>query len=547
MSISCQPNKPQKSYQARVIQDTNRNLGLSPVFNVNTEISPCIENFVSPTYPCNGNMCEPITGLTIGCPSGYTLTSGNTLCISGVTTANTITVNPTCLHNLSEVSTFDVTFDLSSGNTMYTGYTGEFCYQMINSLPALTQPPICIAYDKITGGTVTRVLNTNSNISPVDNSYRVRSWNKFESKCANTRVNDYVIKEGVDDDDGFRLVIDTSQYVDTDNDCYFVTITNPPSPTLEFVPVDVLEGITFVNYTLPTPTQGSNQVLLDSTPIGGKVQLTVNGLNLSQTDYEVDSVDTRLITLLNDITFEETDVISAIYNTNIGSSPSGVVNNVKMEFFSVTGITTGVTSSISASTYENVVNYNDSSNRLEIYLQDKIDPSVQPRLTINGVNLAFNVDFFKSNIVQNKLILNEGTTIEIGDAISVYYYYSGINNPGDLGIIQTDTPRIDWTSQQNILRTSLSWGEFIVEVADRDDPSFSNILNSGTILYNNGTTSYTLNVGPITTTNVSDYLYRIKFIKNFVTTNPTNTYTTYSYSDVGSFRLDWSYINNTNF
>jgi hypothetical protein len=240
-------------------------------------------------------------------------------------------------------------------------------------------------------------------------------------------------------------------------------------------------------------------------------------------------------------------VLSAIYNKSLIPTPSGVVNNVKLEMFSVTGITTGVTSSISATTYENFINYNSVNNRLEIYLKEKIDPSVQPRLTVNGVNLTYNVDFFKSNIVHNKLILNEGSVIEIDDAISVYYYHSGVNNPGDLGTIRTDTPTIEWESHQNILSGLFSYGDFTVEIADRDDPSFSNILKTGTTVYNNDITSYTLSIDPITTTSVSNYIYRIKFIKNFVTINPTNVYTTQSYSDTGSFRLDWPYINNTNF
>lgn len=509
MSLACEPNKPTPSYFIRKQQQTNRNLGLSPIFNVNTEVVACVENFVGPEYSCDNGMCKPTTGLTIG-------------------------GDPPCLYNLNQVDTVSLTFDFTTGNTMYTGYTGEFCYSVLNSLPSTTILPVCLPYGSISGSSITRNFTINSDISTVDNTYRVRTWNKFTSKCL------------TDDNGNTGVTVDTSQYVDIDNDCYFVTVINPPKPILEFQPIDVLNDITFVNDTL-SPVEGSNQILLNSNPIGGKIQLTVNGLNISQSDYMMDTTNSRLITLLNGNTFEEFDVVSASYNKSIGSSPSGVVDNVRLEFITVTGITTGITSSVSATTYENIVNYNDINNRLEVYLIDKIDGGVEPRVTINGVNLTYNVDFFKSNIVQNKLILNENTVIKVGDIISVYYYYSGINNPGDLGVLRSNRPKINWTTQQNVLKTIFSYGQFTVEVADRNDPSFNNILNSGTTIYNNTTTSYTLNVGPITTQSVKNYIYRVKFVKNFVTNNPLNVYTTETYSDTGSFRLDWSYINNTNF
>jgi hypothetical protein len=504
MSLACEPRKPTPSDLVRQIQETNRNVGLSPVFNVNTTVTPCIESFTGPTYPCgNGGMCEPITGLTISSP---------------------------CSYNLSVVDNFDITFDFTSGNTMYTGYTGEFCYSLLNSLSANRLTDTCTPYSGITGHTITRNLDT-TEISSVDNTYRVRSWDKFTSKCL---TNDLGVT---------GVTVDNMVTTNEDNDCYFITVVNPPQPILEYQPTNVLEGITFVNETLNVP-EGSNQFLLSSSPIGGKVQLTINGLNVSSVDYTVDPTESKLITV--NTTLESRDVVSAAYNMS-NDTTNGVIDNVRLEFISVTGVTSGVTSSVSATTYENIVNFNNVSNRLEIYLLDKIDSGIQPRLTINGVNLTYNVDFFKSNIVQNKLILNEGSVIKVGDVISIYYYYSGNNNPGDLGVLKTDKPLIKWESQQNILRTLFSYGTFTLEVTDRTDVSFSNILYTGNTVYNNTTTSYTLGTEQITTTSIKDYIYRIKFVKNFVTDNPKNVYTTETYSDVGSFRLDWSYIKNTNF
>ena len=64
MSLICQPNNPKPKYQARIIQQVNRDLGLSPIFNVNTSVGPCLEDFTNPTYYMSGTTLVPTTGLT---------------------------------------------------------------------------------------------------------------------------------------------------------------------------------------------------------------------------------------------------------------------------------------------------------------------------------------------------------------------------------------------------------------------------------------------------------------------------------------------------
>jgi len=537
MSLTCEPNKPTPSYLVRRLQQIKRDIGLSPIFNVSTKVTPCLENFVSPTYPCDGNMCKPLNGLTTGCPSGYTLTSGGTVCMSGTTSANTITVIPSCLHNLSEVSSFDITFDFSSGSTMYTGYTGEFCYSVLKKLPAKTIPPVCVPYSGITGNSLTRKFTINNDISSVDNEYVVKSWNKFTSKCMTNNLGNT------------GITIDTSPYINPDNNCYFVSTVNPPPPKFSYVNEELFENITFVNESLGNFSdivEGSNVFQLRSKPVGNQAVISINGLVVDKTQYTIDSL-TRIVTF--NVTLESRDVIQAYYNTSplTNENFNALDDVVRLEVFSVTGITTGVTSSATATTYTNIVNYNVDNNRDEIFLTEKIDPNVDPVMTINGVNVVYNIDFFKSNFVDNKLIMNENIIIKTGDIIMVYYYYTGHNNAGDLGTLITNKPTIEWSINKNVMKTLLSNGVFTVEVADRDDPTYSNILKTNTTLYNNTLSNYTLEVGPITTTSVKNYIYRVKFTKNYVTQTVTNTYQTETYSKSGSFSLNWDFINNTNF
>jgi hypothetical protein len=545
MSLTCEPNKPTPSYLVRRLQQIKRDIGLSPIFNVSTKVTPCIENFVSPTYPCDGNVCKAVTGLTIGCPSGYTLTSGGTVCMSGVTSADTITVNPSCLHNLSEVSSFDITFDFSSGNTMYTGYTGQFCYSVSNTLPAAIILPVCTSYSGITGNSLTRTFTINSDISSVDNEYTVRSWNKFTSKCMTNNLGNT------------GITIDTSPYINVDNNCYFVTTVNPPAPLLQYINAPLFQNISFVNESLgnliTTNSDGgdiienSNVFQLRNKPVGGIVVISINGITVDKRQYTVNQT-TRVVTFVG-VTLESTDVIQAYYNKSplTDDSLTKLDDVVKLEVFSVTGITTGVTSSATATTYTNIVNYNVDNDRNEIFLTEKMDPNIGPIITINGVNMVYNIDFFRSNFVDNKLIMGENIIIKAGDIISVYYYYTGYNNAGDLGTLRINKPTIQWSTNQNIMKTLLSNGMFTVEIADRNDPTYSNILKTNTTLYNNTLSNYTLEVGPITTTSVKNYIYRVKFTKNYVTQRAVNSYQTETYSKSGSFSLNWDFINNTNF
>jgi hypothetical protein len=501
MSLACKPKNISPTYEELLTQQTTRNLGLSSVFNVNTYVSPCVEDFTSPTYYLSG-ATKPMTGLTI--------TSDST-------------------HNMSEVDDFDLIYNFT-GSTDYTGYTGEFCYEVVGVLPANLIADRCTPFSGLTGSTLVTNYD-NTEVSTVDNEYITKSWVKFNSKCVT------------------GLTIDTSDYeVDFSVYDYFVTVTNPPKPSLLESSSNVFSDLNFVSEIIPVTFVGMNSFLLNEKPLGSIIILNVNGVNVVKSDYSVDPT-TNVVTLLNGITFEIEDVVQVYYNkTNLTNPFDAALNNrIKMDMFLVTGITTGVTSSFSATTYDNFVNYNNTNNRLEVFLTEDIESTVQPIVTINGVNVLFNVDVYKSNVVKNKLIFSDSVSILAGDVISIYYYFSGLQNPGDLGMLKTDSPAISWSSQQNITRNASSSGEFTVEVAEKGDTTFSTILYTGSTSYDADVTSYSLSVGPITTTSITNYIYRIKFTKDYVTSIIMNTYQTTNYSDIGSFILDWNYINNTNF
>lgn len=546
MSLYCDPkNKtPQASYLARVVQQTNRDIGLSPVFNVNTSIYSCVEDFTTPTFTVSGS-CDFTTGQTINSEGVYIMDD-----------------------DLTEIN---LIYNFT-GSTDYTGYTGFWCYEVTGQIPFGNLLNACTKYSNITGGSVT--INVLDGLPTIDNEYIVRNSNKFKPKCP-TRSYNYRIREG-ETKSGVLTVGNVPGYIDTsffpdeliplpeigeqqnfdlfrpktlkNGETYFVTTVKPPKPNLEFIGFNVFNDISFTSEVI-TPNEGDNSVLLRSAPVAGKVLLSVNGITVSENDYTVDT-DTNLLTF-NSVTLESNDIVQAYYNTTSlsdeGGSLTALQNRVKLEMYTISNIVSGLT----ATTYVNTVNWNTDNLRYEFFLQEKIDPNILPIITVNGVLLNYNVDVFKSSKVANKLIFKEGTTFEIGDIISVYYYFSGFNNVGDLGTLNTDTPQFKWSALRNVLKTGGFFGDstglFTVEITDRDDVDFETILYTGTSVYNNGENGYTLNVGPITTTSYSSYIYRVKFSKSYITNNVFNVYVTDSYSDVGSFKLNWNQILNSNF
>ena len=506
MSLACNKKNPSPSNEEMAQQKLYRDIGLSPVNNINATVTPCLESFTSPTYYMSGATNINTTGLDI-----Y---SHN-------------------VHNLSEENNFDLQF-IFTGSTDYKDYDGLFCYSFNSRFPSNKIKDRCTNYRFIQDDDLIKNLTTEE-VSIQDNEYYINSWDIFKSKCASNRL-------------GVKNVnINTNPYIDVINSNYFVTVTNPDKPSLSSVDFDLFANIRFVNEVVgqdPAQESISNKFLLSEAPLGNVAVIMVNGVTMHTSDYQIDN---NLLTITSGVTIESRDVVQAYYNKGVTSENVPSLSElIRLEVFVVTGITTGFQSSFSATTYENFVNYNQDNDRQEVFLKEKIDTSVQPVMTVNGINLSYQIDFFKSNEVENKLVMNVGKELNVGDVVSVFYYNSGVNNPGDLGVLYTDKPEIFWSTPTNLNKGAFSYSYMYVEVTDRDDVLFENLITSGETRYENNTGEYSQIIGPITTKSIDNYIYRVKFVKTFVDSYK-NEYNTYNYSDVGSFKLKWDYINNTNF
>lgn len=492
MSLTCKNTTTNPNINDVIDQNLNRDLGLSNIFNVNNTVSMCVENFTSPFYTVSGACCGiPLTATTYN-PSG-------------------------CTYNLSLVDDIDLTFDFY-GSLQYTGYTGQFCYKLTSEVN--TTRGRCFSYSGITGTTLLDTIR----LSKFDNEYRLRTWNIFNPMTCYTGI-----------------TIDTSQYrpIDLTQDCFLSTIVNPPKPKFTNIKPDVFNDISFVNQSFDEIVEGQNQLLLPSIPVNNTAVVSVNGVVLSSFDYTiVDSLITFTIPL------ESTDIVQVYYHKTNFTKPSEIERRdslVGLEMLVFTGTTSGVTNS-----NDNLINWNNIHGRLEMFLTEDILDNIDPTITINGIQLAYNIDVFKSSVVPNKLNFSDTVTLNINDIISVYYLKTNITNVGDLGDVYIDTPIITWYLDSELSKFN-TIGTFYVELAENTDTSYNTIINSGSTIYKSGQLVYSLSLGPITTTNISNYIYRVRFVKEFTGRILRNTYTTESISDNGTLTMKWNYINSTNF
>jgi hypothetical protein len=459
------------------------------------------------------------------CPAGYYLDTcsytGGTgyTCTLLETTGTTGTLIETtdCTHNLSDVTTVPIVFDFT-GSTQYTGYTGEFCYKIFSPNSVLINKK-CIPYTDITDGSVTDTLDFTGLASDVQKEYRVRTWDVFQSKCTSK-------------------IVDTSLYkpVDTTKDAYFVTVTNPPKPVLIGQGNDLFEDVVFHN-TVQTIETESNVFTLTSTPAGGSTLVMVNGITLAPTeDYTIAG---NLLTFTNE-TLNVNDKLQIAWFSS--QSNALTTTDVKSDMYYVDQIVTGVTASTT-----NVLNLRpDQNNRLEFFLEKPV--LNQPVIAVNGVNLAADVDFFVSGEVPNKINFSENVPIQVGDVITALYLPSaGAFSPGFLGKLIDDTVTIGWKVIGNVGRPNeLNGSYFKIDITSFDDLTYQNIILSDIVKYRPGTSSYEIEMGPITDDSIDNYIYRVTFYKSYNTRYIQKTYTTSTTSDNGSFIINWDYINSTN-
>jgi hypothetical protein len=325
----------------------------------------------------------------------------------------------------------------------------------------------------------------------IDGNYLVKGYYVF-NKCtefANLLGQKYTT-EGSKLGDEYRLY-------NANKDFYFVVFNNADVPLVESGDnneENVFGVLKVISQILPG---GTDQF---SYPVqSGDLIVNLNGLTLGKgLDYSIEPISEggRTVLKLSGDTYDG-DVLTYIYTSSDESK-----NNIKQDVIDVvTTITNGSTNNQG----DNKVFFNTTKNKYELYMEMTPVSNNDVVVTINGMALANNIDYYLSSSNPKRIIL-EGDII-IGDIINIWYN----TNIKAQGNIFSDTVIIDWSI---INPPKLNdRGKFTLELSS--DLDFTNIINSIEVPYIQNIITYSTILGLVGSAGDKVY-YRVKNEKKFI-------------------------------
>jgi len=465
-------DKKNVSQENLINQEFLRDIGLNNVYNLNPEINFCQEIFLSPEYYVTGatKLYSGLTATITGCTSG--------------TTGSTIAEG---FYNLDYIDDINLTF-IFTGDTGYTAYNGSFCLKVfpkdkfqpsiatggLNTTEIITS---CYPFSAITANTLTKTFYKGD--LPVNwAEYLIRPYYTFVSKECNPGII-FDNWEGTVQLNNFQL----------DTDYYLMTVTNPPTPILngpEGETVTELELITdslYVNGISSVRGKQSingelNYFILSTVPLAGDIMLILNGVQLTRGfDYNliIGGLDQPPIVEIKNNIIKPTDWLLATYIAGRTSPSLADFGTFFMDTIMVSGYTSTTTPSYRASG-DNTLNYNPVTLNYEFFTSLPVDPNYSVILTVNGVKLAENYQFFKSKTFDGRLIFEKNnSSFKTGDIISVLAYskaaeYNGVYNYGSL---PTNEFLVQWIVPTTFTNDTVT-GKFIIKLYDDDTGNLTN-------------------------------------------------------------------------
>lgn len=508
--------------------DFLRNIGLNNVYNLKPEINVCSEVFLSPEYYVSGTTTGLVTGLTA------TLTG----CTTGTTG----------IYNLTYTSDFNVKF-IITGSTNYVNYDGNLCFKVFPKERFKPKP----ATSGLINGS--EIINNCYSFSAITSSItKTFSEGELPKTWAEYLIRPYFTFKSMECNPGivFNSWNDTVQLNDFQDgsDYYFMTIVDPPTPRL-----NPPGGIEIPNYTLVTDrlyvngvssVRGAqsisgnlNYFILSSIPSSG-ILLVLNGVQLTE-DH-----DFRLITqgysqppiveILNVI--KDTDWLLATY---ISGGPNPWTTDFGVYFMDTILVDTFTNTATPSYRLpgDNSLNYNPVTLNYEFFTSLPIDPTSSIILTVNGVKLADDAQYFKSTSFDGRIIFDKiYTSFNTGDVISILTVSKdkGQNN-NNYGSLKTNQFLVQWSVPPTFTNTEVT-GRFIVQAFNDDTNALINqkIVDfvDGQANYESLLTNLPLNV---------NYRFKVTFEATYYA-YLNNEVITCSYSE-GYFDTTNSYIKNT--
>lgn len=503
--------------------------GLSNIYNIQQNFGVCNEVFKNPLYYVDGAV-KPTTGFT-------------TTACSGVTTATTYTTSAcTAVYNLSEIDDFSLTFNIT-GNTEYTGYTGNFCYHTfdLNNISRETNLigsresvlTNCKPFSTITGNTFTETINV-GDLPLEDKQYILKDYTIFNTKNCPTklRINTFNL---------------SSQTVDSlfEDGWYFVTVTNPGQPqVLKSGQASLIES-TILTTEVPTLVEGQTSVFtINGIPLNNEMVVYVNGIMLTRGEDWVTIPDHVGMFEIVSASLEPSKDIVMVTYLNLSRSTAEIFNlneyYLNTDAFIVSTITSGVTTGVTTPT----LNYNPVKNRQEILLTKPFRVGSSIVFVVNGVRLNENVEYYTSNSDNRKLIMDPNTVLKVNDAISVFYLTDESAALIDVGYFRTLRPNLVWfvpDSYQSYLSKN---GKFLLQVTTADDKEFLNPIQQHFVSFQQLQKEYNKVLDELPTNVGQNFLFRVYFFKDYnILFN--NVITTRSVSETAAFRVNIKYSENS--
>ena len=398
------------------------------------------------------------------------------------------------INNEDEIPfTFDFTGDTSSNNDS-TNFKFEV-YKYDNLSSTFKTPAVFkseeIPYTQISGITEDTLIS----YIPVDDlridgDYLIKGYFKYNA-CT-----EFANRLGIKIDTSFFKTGDEYGLYNSEDDWYFIAIKSAEVPNLSSTSQGLAANAgSLRTYSLfPSVTSGQTDYII-SDNYNGKIMVALNGLTLAD-GYDYTYTGSSLT--LSGFTYSG-DVI-----TIVDTVGEGDVDDLYNDVISIDSpIVSGVTDNQGV----NEVYFNTDTNKYELYLSVTPASGSDISITINGVTLANNIDYYLS-VSNPKRIIVEGILIE-NDIINIYY----IPSINVIGGVATSTITIGFnldTAPTNVN------GYFTLEVSDDD---FTTINYSATTEYIATQNGYVLSVTFIDTMVGDTFKYRIKNTKEYVSLN----------------------------
>lgn len=472
-------------YQDRIyIQNQNSAVRNRTYTNVNMSSDFCVFN--SPLFNVSGATKIDCTGTT----------TGGTYVISAST------------------QTIPLTFQFTANTSSFVDTNANFNFQIYKydqSLNGFATIPVykseILSYSAFSATNETTQYVPTSGLT-MDGDYLIKGYYQF-SACT-----DFMKRLGKG--------IDTVNYIsgseygiyDKSLDYYFVSIRQAEKPTF----TNNTSNSTLTNRLIQTtllPPAGIKEVVIPSNVLGDFV-MTLNGLVLAN---NLDYTFSGSIVSLSGETYTD-DIITFIYTSDGGNNLIG--DNIDISAPIVSGVTDAEGS--------NLVYFNTSTQKYEIYTSVPPSQGNVVVVMLNGITLANGIDYYQS-ISNSKRIILEGSLL-VGDIITMVYF-PAINTVNGLN---TSTPVVTWTVTTPPDKVN---GFFSLEVSTGN--TFTSFYYSGKTDYFVGSTYYADNFTASGTVGTKLY-YRVKNEKNYETLCG-NYITTIAYSEVIPIVIQTNSIN----